>query len=203
MVTISRSRAAKVQQVRIDTAELSRIVGFTCVAGFIADIAVAAMPVMLKSEQWRMTLLQQIGDRSIILLFGLALLALGYAGKRLWSKRIGLVSYIIGLFLLLSCIAFTKDSLTLQKFTNSTVDNQIAEIQTEFQQRTQSPDRQSQVTPEQIQAATAQLSLQAESYKQNIKTTTVRASLSALSNLLIMGVAFVSLGRYCLRRYIG
>ena len=199
MVTVSRSRASHAQPLGVNTAGLSRIVGFTCVAGFVSDIVVAAMPVAPRSEQWRMTLLQQMGDRGIVLLFGLSLLALSCAGQRLWNKRIGLLSLIVGVFFLLSSLAFVKDSLALQKFANGRVDSQASELQSQIQQQSSNPDLQGQITPEQIEKATRQINAEARSYKQNVKTSTVRLGLSALSNLLITGVAFISLGRYCVQ----
>ncbi len=199
MVIASHSRSAPPSSAWVNAAGLSRIVGFTCVAGFIADVAVAAMPIALRSAQWRTNLLQQMGDRGIILLFGLSLLALSYAGKRLWNQRIGLISLIIGVFFLLSCIAFLKDSLLLQKTANNNVDSQAAALQVKIQQQSSNPELQNQIAPEQIKEATQQISFQAESYKQNVKTSMVRVGLSALSNLLITGVAFISLGRYCIQ----
>lgn len=185
--------------VKPNAADLCSIVGFTCIVGFLFDIATAAMPVVLRSAQWRMNLLQQMSDRSIILLFGLALLTLSYAGTRLWTKRIGLISLIVGVFFLLSCLAFIKDSLTLQTTTNSRVDSQAAELQTQIQKQSSDPEFQAQVTPDQLREATQLINGQAESYKQNVKTSTVRLGLAALGNLLVMGIAFISLGRYCMR----
>jgi len=199
MVLSSRDRAAKPSTPWADTSGLSRIIGFTCVAGFGADIVVAAMPVAIKSEQWRMSLLQQMGDRGIILLFGLALLSLGYAGKRLWSKRIGLASLVIGVFFLLSCLSFVRDSLLLQEFATNNINSQISELQERIEEQGNSPELAGQVTPEQIQEATRQINLEAASYRQTVRNSTVRVGLSALSNLLITGIAFVSLGRYCMQ----
>lgn len=199
MGTVSHSRTAQHQTNWPNAAGLSRIVGFTCVAGFISDVAVAAMPVVLRSAQWRTNLLQQMGDRGIILLFGLSLLALSYAGQRLWNKRIGLISLLIGVFFLLSCIAFLKDSLFLQKAANNNIDSQATALQAEILQQSSDPKFSRQIAPKQIEEATQQINFQAESYKQNVKTSTVRVGLSALSNLLITGVAFISLGRYCIQ----
>lgn len=199
MVTASHSRTAQTPSAWVNPAGLSRIVGFTCVAGFISDIAVAAMPIAIRSIQWRMNLLQQISDRGIVLLFGLSLLALSYAGKRLWNKRMGLISLIIGVFFLLSCIAFIKDSLSLQKAANTNVDTRATALQAQVQQQSENPQLQGQVTPKLIEEATQQINSQAELFKQNVKASTVRVALSALSNLLITGIAFISLGRYCIQ----
>ena len=199
MVTVSRSYIVQASPTPVNATGLSRIVGFTCVAGFFSDICVAAMPVMFQSEQWRMNLLQQIGDRGIILLFGLALLTLGYAGKRLWNKRLGLASTIVGVFFLLSCLVFVKDSLAFQKATIGNLDSQVSELQGQIQQQSDNLELQTLATQEEIEAATRQLDIQVESFKREVKTSTVRLGLSAVSNLLIMGIAFIAFGRYCMR----
>ena len=56
---------------------IARIVGFTCLFGFLADMIVLALPVGAGAA-WRANLLQQMGDRSIVLLMGLALLVYGF-----------------------------------------------------------------------------------------------------------------------------
>ena len=199
MASISRGRIVQTQPKSVNAAGLSRIVGLTCIAGFVSDICVAAMPVTLRSAQWRMGLLQPMGDRGIILLFGLALLALSYAGKRLWSKRIGIVSIVVGVFFLLSCLAFVKDSLALQKATIGNLDTQISKLQSQIQQQSSNPELQNSANREQIEATTRQIDIQVDSFKKEVRTTTVRLGLSAISNLLIMGIALISFGRYCMK----
>lgn len=198
-MSVSRGRIVQTQPTPINVAGLSQIVGLTCIAGFISDIFVAAMPVTLRSAPWRMGLLQQMGDRGIILLFGLSLLALSYAGKRLWSQRIGLVSTVVGVFFLLSCLGFVKDSLSLQKATIGNLDTQISKLQGQIQQQSNSPELQTSANREQIEETTRQIDLQVASFKKEVKTNTVRLGLSAISNLLIMGISLISFGRYCMR----
>ena len=198
MVTIPRDRAAHKSVISTNAIELARIVGFTCVAGFVSDMLVAMMPVVVRSEQWRMNLLQQMGDRGIILLFGLSLLSLGYAGRRLWDRRVGVLSLAIGVLFLLFCLLFVRDSLLLQETANSSVDTQASELQSRLQEQSDS-ELSDRFSSEQIAEARQQINLQAESFKQEVRTSAVRLGLSALSNLLIMGVAFIGLGRYCLR----
>ncbi|NMF83056.1 hypothetical protein [Nodosilinea sp. P-1105] len=56
---------------------IARIVDFTCLFGFLADMLALALP-FGAGAAWRATLLQQMGDRSIVLLMGLALLVYGF-----------------------------------------------------------------------------------------------------------------------------
>ena len=58
---------------------IARIVGFTCLFGFLVDMIALALP-FGAGAAWRATLLQQMGDRSIVLLIGIGLLSLGRVG---------------------------------------------------------------------------------------------------------------------------
>ncbi|MCY7391002.1 MAG: hypothetical protein LH647_05710, partial [Leptolyngbyaceae cyanobacterium CAN_BIN12] len=61
---------------------LCQIVGLACLAGFMVDIFAITFPPNLGDLQWRIGFMQQISDRSIILLFGLALVMYGMVDFR-------------------------------------------------------------------------------------------------------------------------
>jgi len=68
---------------------IARIVGFTCLFGFLVDMIALALP-FGAGAAWRATLLQQMGDRSIVLLIGIGLLLLQQMGDRSIVLLIGI-----------------------------------------------------------------------------------------------------------------
>lgn len=178
---------------------LCRIVGFACLAGFLLDILVLALPFNASSLEWRIGMAQQVGDRSIVLLFGAALTMFGSFDNRRWLKRFALFCLIIGIVFQLSCVLVIRDSLTLQQQALKTINTQAGQLQSQIEKAKNSTTTAQPVTPEQVQKASQLVSTQAESLKQNAKTVTFKTGFSSLANLIVVGVALISLGRYGLR----
>ena len=77
---------------------LCRIVGLVCLAGFFIDILALAVPPNPMALEWRVNFLQQVGDRSIVLLFGSALMMYGMFENRRMLRQFSLVMLAVGVF---------------------------------------------------------------------------------------------------------
>lgn len=178
------------------TKALCQIVGLACIAGFLIDLLVLTFPPAFGSLEWRLGFMQQMSDRSIILLFGLALMIYGILEHRHWRKRLALFCLVLGLLFQLSCILVIRDGITLQQQAMSTINNQAAQIQSKIQDSQSKPDITAKVTPEQLQQASRQVATQAANIKENAKTGIVKTGISSVGNLVVVGLALISLGRY-------
>jgi len=90
------------------------IVGLACLAGFLVDLAVLLFPPSFGSVEWRIAFLQQISDRGIILLFGLALLLHGTLQQRSWRRSLAFLCTALG-------AAFSLSSRRRRKFSYRSV----------------------------------------------------------------------------------
>ncbi|HEY9879622.1 MAG TPA: hypothetical protein V6D29_14285 [Leptolyngbyaceae cyanobacterium] len=173
---------------------LCRIVGLACLFGFLVDMTVLALPPG-SGAAWRVGILQQMGDRSIILLFGIALVAYSVWDSPQVRKLVSYAALSVGVLFLLFCILVIRDSLVLQDQALANIGKQAAELQTQVEQTRAKPDPNISVTPEQFEQATQQIDLQAKTLKQNAKTTITRSGIASTSNFVVVGVGLISLGR--------
>ncbi len=195
MVSISNQASANPYTART----LCRIVGLTCLAGFTIDTLVLALPPDPLALEWRVNFLQQMGDRSIVLLFGIALSIYGAIETRRLLRQLSLISLIAGVFFILCCVLSIRDVSILQQQAITNISNQAAQIQTRIQQAQSSGSVPQNVTPEQLTQASQQIATQAETLKQNAKTGVIRTGIASVGNLLIAGLGLISLGRYGIR----
>jgi hypothetical protein len=173
---------------------IARIVGFTCLFGFLADMVVLSFP-MGGGAAWRASLLQQMGDRSIVLLIGLALLIYGFWENSQQRKPFSYAALVVGVAFLLSSILVIRDGLMLQSQAIETIGQQANELQTQVEQGRANPEITANVTPDEFAQALQAIDAQAETLKQNAKTSLTKASIASVSNLVVMGVGLLSLGR--------
>ena len=176
---------------------ICRIVGVACVAGFIIDVLSILFPPALGNIEWRIALMQQVSDRSIILLFGLALLMYGSLETRRLRKRLAIACLILGVLFSLSCVLVIRDGLSFQEAAANTISAQASTLQNQIQAVQPGSSRGNvKVTSEDIQKASQALTQQASTLKQNAKTGIVKTSLSSIGNLLVIGIALIGLGQY-------
>lgn len=178
---------------------LCQIVGLVCLVGFAIDMVALAFPPDPLSLQWRVNLLQQLGDRSIVLLFGTALTFYGIVDTRRWVKPYSLACLVIGSMFLLSSILVIRDGLTLQQQTIETISSQANQLQTQIQETRSNGELPENITLEQLQQASQLVSTQAETLKQNTRTTITKAGFSGVGNLAVVGLGLLGLGRYGLK----
>ncbi|MGA7932083.1 MAG: HpsJ family protein [Kovacikia sp.] len=177
---------------------ICKIVGLVCLSGFVIDIAVLALPPNPASVEWRANFMQQLADRSIIMLLGAALTIFSLNSRR-WLKRVSMLSLVLGVIFLLSTLLVIRDSLALQQLAISNISNQASQIQSRIQDAQSKPAVDSKLTPEQLQQASQQLNLQANTLKQTAKTTFLKTGVSSVGNLAVVGLGMISLGRYGMR----
>ena len=178
---------------------LSRIVGIACLAGFVVDMLLLALPPNLGSVEWRIGFVQQMSDRSIVLLFGVALLIYSNLDLRALRKQLAMLCLVLGVVFLLSCILVVRDSLTLNDITVKNINNQVSQIQTQIENSKTNPNPAQNVTPEQLQQASDLITKQAGTAKEGAKTNLLKAALRMVGNLVVVGIALISLGRYGIR----
>ncbi len=178
---------------------LCQIVGFACLTGFILDILVMTFPLQLGNLAWRVGFLQQLGDRSIILLFGIALLMYGVIDFTPWRKRLAFICLGLGVAFILSSILMISDGFALRERAVIEINAQQDQMQTQIQKVKENPKLVPQITPEKLQQASQTVVSQAESAKQNAQTGTFKTSFSGFGNLLVVGLALIGLGQYGIR----
>ena len=172
------------------------IVGCVCLAGFLIDMVAVGMPPDLFALEWRVSFLKQLGDRSIILLFGSALLLYSQLGNRRLTRPLSLICLGVGVAFMLSCILIIRDGLVLQEQAANTINTQAEQLQAQIEQSKGSPEIPADVTPEQFAQATQQVTTQAEQLKQNAQTGITKAGLASIGNLIVVGLGLIGLGRF-------
>ncbi len=173
---------------------IARIVGFTCLFGFLADMVALALPIGAGAA-WRASLLQQMGDRSIVLMIGLALLIYGFWEAARLRKPFSYVALVVGVAFLLSSILVIRDGLVMQSQAIETIGQQAGELQTQVEQGRANPEITANATPEDFAQALQAIDTQAETLKQNAKTSLTKASIASVGNLVVMGIGLLGLGR--------
>lgn len=176
---------------------LSLIVGLACVAGFLVDLAVIALPPDPLNIQWRINFLQQVGDRSVVLLFGFALLMFGLLDSRGLRKQFALFCLMLGVAFALSGVIVMRDSLKFQDIAIRNITSQEAQVRTQIESAQSNPQGVSpDLTPEVLQQASQELTQRVESAKQSTKTGVLKVGASSVGNLIVSGIALIFIGRF-------
>jgi hypothetical protein len=172
------------------------IVALVCLAAFCIDMISIGLPPSPLDLQWRVGFLQQMGDRSIILLFGISLLLYSSLGNRRVTRSISLMCLGVGVAFMLSCILIIRDGLILQDQALQNISNQAEQLQAQIEESKGSADLPADVTPEQFAQAAEEVTSQAEELKQNARTGITRAGLASIGNLVVVGLGLIWLGRF-------
>ncbi|GAB4369278.1 MAG: hypothetical protein Kow00121_09040 [Elainellaceae cyanobacterium] len=176
---------------------ISQIVGFVCLTGFLIDMLILALPPQPGNIQWRVGLVQQFADRSIILLFGAALVLLGSVENRRMLRQFSRFCLLAGVVFFLMCILAIADSVSLQNQALTTISTQESQLQTQIQDAKSNPSAVGEdVTAEDLTRASELLTQQASSLKQNAKTSVLKTVASSVGNLVVVGIGLVGIGRY-------
>ncbi len=178
---------------------LCRIVGFACLAGFIIDLLILALPASPGNPEWRVSFLQQMSDRSIVLLFGAALTIYGSLENRRWRKQLGMTSLVIGVVFLLFCVLTIADGLTLKQVAEKSISDQAAQVQTQIQEAKDNPKKAPNITAEQLQEAAQLVDTRVTSLKQTARNNIMKTAIGVVGNLVVIGIALIGLGYYGMR----
>ncbi|GAP97357.1 HpsJ-like protein, cyanoexosortase C-associated [Leptolyngbya sp. NIES-2104] len=174
---------------------LCRIVGSACLIAFLVDFLVVVFPVNLGEASWRLGTLQQIGDRSIVVLFGLALLIYGVERRKV-LRSIALMCFAIGIAFLLFCPVVAQDSLSLQRQAFDRIGSQASQISSRLQAIQENPNAAAKVTPEQLEQASQQLNTRTTTAKQAANNSIFKSGFLSVGNFAVIGVTLLMLGRY-------
>ncbi len=175
--------------------KLCRIVGFACLIAFFVDFLVIVFPLNVAEASWRLGTLQQIGDRSIVVLFGLALLIYGVERRKV-LRSLSLFCFAIGVAFLLSCPVVAQDSLTLQRQALDRIGAQASQLSSRIQAIQEDPNATAKVSPERLEQATQQLNTRTETAKQTANNSIFKSGFLSVGNLAVVGVSLLILGRY-------
>ena len=179
-------------------ASFCRIIGFVCIAGFIIDIFAFALPVAFDNLEWQINILQQISDRSIILLFGIALTLYSSLHHRPWRKSLVATCLTLGVIYLFFAIFFVSSSIQLQNRSEQQISLKTSQMQSQIQsqlQEAESNKTNPKPTPEQIEQAKKEVDRQSDLLKGNTKTATVKRGLAGVGNFLVVGIGLIALGQ--------
>ncbi|WP_190699078.1 hypothetical protein [Nodosilinea sp. FACHB-141] len=155
----------------------------------------AAIPPDPMALEWRISLMQQVSGRSILLFLGVAMVVYSSIGQRSLSRYLALACLVGGILFLLSGVIVIRDGLVLQDQALSTIKSEATEIRSQLQTAQVNPNLSSDVTPQRIEEALSQLDVQAEALSQNARNSTTQAMMSMLSTQVVIGLGLLALGR--------
>lgn len=179
---------------------LCLIVGFACLFGFITNVVVLALPPALFNVQWRIGLLQQVGDRSIVLLFSAALMMYGVLANRSLRKQLALVCLAVGVMFVLSGTVMVRDSLKLKDMTLMNISSQEDQVRGQIRSvRDNSENLDPELTPEVLEQATQELNRRVESARQTTQTSLMKVGVASVGNLIMTGLSLIAIGRFGIR----
>jgi hypothetical protein len=194
MVSLSGAKAGAGPAIGLTTQTIFQIVGWTCLAGFVIDMLVVALPPSLSLE-WRISMLEQLANRAVVLTLGTGLVISSLSSRR-WLKWLSQTALLMGVALLLSCLLVVYNSITLQTRTVTDINTQATQLQGQIQQIQQNPPKDLKLNLEELQKAAKQVDAQANNLKQGTQTRVIKAGISGAGNLLVAGIGMVSLGRF-------
>jgi hypothetical protein len=178
---------------------LYQIVGFACIAGFLIDISALIFPPNFGAIEWRLGLMQQLGDRGIIMLFGLVFLMVGSLEMRQFRKQLSMICLGLGLIYLLGSVLSIRDAVNMQKLTSSNISAQSNQVQEKLQAAKDKPPANLKVTPEDIEKALQQVNVRTEAAQKGAQTQILKTGFSSVGNLIVIGLALIGVGRYGMR----
>lgn len=176
------------------------IIGLVCIVGFFFDMLVLALPPQ-SSIEWRISIVQELANRSIILLFGLGLFIFGSAGKSKSRLRTASkISMSVGVVFFLLCLLSVVDSVRLNNQSAAAISTQESQIQTQLEEARSNPTALPEnVNLETLEQVSQQLTQQANALRSNTKRTVFKTGISNIGNLLIVGTGLLGLGRSGMR----
>ncbi|MBE9140722.1 hypothetical protein IQ254_26560 [Nodosilinea sp. LEGE 07088] len=176
---------------------LCLIVGLACLFGFSVDFLILALPPNPLDIQWRVSLLQQVGDRSVVLLLGLSLTLYGVLANRRLRKQVALLCVALGVMFSLSGLFMVRDSLKLQDLAVTRIAAQEAQVRDQIATAQADPQQVSpDLTPEILQQASQILTDQVDTAKRSAKANALKIGVGSFGNLLVTGLALIAVGRF-------
>ncbi|MEO0648582.1 MAG: hypothetical protein AAFZ17_20910 [Cyanobacteria bacterium J06650_10] len=176
------------------------VVGLACLIGFLVDVLVIGLPPNLFSLEWRVNFCQQLGDRSILFLAGVALLLYSLFLERELTKKLARVCLILGVVYILSSVVVIHDVITLREQTFRELAVQKQELQSTIkasQEAGQLPDN---ITERDAQQASKSISDRAEVIRRDAGRDIIKVGVASIGNLFAVGLGLIGLSRIGLKR---
>jgi hypothetical protein len=195
MVSLPGSKVGNIGgSIGFTTQSIFQIIGWTCLAGFVIDMLIIALPPSL-SLDWRITVLEQLANRAVVMMLGTGFVICSLENRRTlkWFSQGAL---LFGIGLILSCLLVIYNGITLQNRTITDINTQATQLQAQIQQAQQNPPKDLKLNMDDLQKAAQQVDTQAGTLRQNTQTKVMKASVSSAGNLLVAGIGMVSLGRF-------
>lgn len=206
MTSVPKSRQPNMMQTAVTSRsnqvgrDICLIVGLTCLAGFVADLLVLGTPPDPFALEWRVNFLQQVGDRSIIFLFGIALLLYSIFDNRKIKRSLSLFCLAVGVAFLLSSLLVIRDSLALKDQAFNNIGTQEEQIQSQIAKSQATGKLPPDVSLEQLQQASQEITSRAEQAKQSTSQDITKVGMSGLGSLVVVGAGLIGLGRVGMKR---
>ena len=206
MTSIPRSRIPDQGQTSIPSGKntiaknICFVAGLTCIAGFIVDLLVLGTPPDPFALEWRVNFLQQIGDRSIVFFFGVALLLYSIFDNRQLKRTLSLFCLALGVAFLMSSLLVIRDSLTLKDQAFRNISGQEEQLQTRIEDSKTNGQLPANISPDQLQQASQEITTRAQEIKKSTGQGITKAGMSSLGNLVVVGLGLVGVGRVGMKR---
>jgi hypothetical protein len=175
------------------------IVGLACIVGFAIDMLVASFPLNPGALEWRVGFLRQFGDRSVVPMIGMGFLMFSAMDTRGLRKKLGFAGMAAGILCLMLGVLSIRDSVTLQGQTLKTIDARVSQVQQQIQEAQAKPPAGAKITSQDVEQAMKQISEKSQVLQDNAKGNILKTGLSSVGNLMVVGLAFIGLGRYGVR----
>lgn len=199
MTSIPKSQFMALPEVRAASPHnIFLVLGLACIVGFVMNLLSTALPPDPMALEWRISFMQQVSGRSILLFLGIAMVVYSRLGQRA-SRYLALACLVVGILFLLSGVIVIRDSLVLQNQALGTIESEATEIRSQLQTAQVNPNLPPEVTPQRIEEALSQLEVQAEALSQNARSSATQSMMSMLSTQVVIGIGLLALGRVAIK----
>jgi hypothetical protein len=176
--------------------KLCLIMGLVSISGFLIDIAVVALPLQLFDAAWNLDVVRAIADRSIVLLFGLALLAWALQNNLYLRKLFSRFCLLLGIIILLLCILLFQSVLSLREDAQASIVQQKSQALEQVRSAQDNPSAEAPLlTTEQMTSAIQQINQQADTLQRNALNSLYRNLFLAAGNLVVVSLGAIALSR--------
>jgi hypothetical protein len=165
------------------------VIGITSLAIFALNILALALTSNFSSVQWRVNFLEQVGNRSIALLFGFGLVLYGFSDKPKLCKRLAYLCLMAGLFFQMGCILMINDTIVLREEASQNIAQQSQQVKNQLEE--EQGDIANSV---EIEQAVQQIGIREKELQERAQSDITRAGVVSLGNIFIPGIGLMALG---------
>jgi hypothetical protein len=175
--------------------KLSLIMAMACIAGFLIDLTAVVFPLSVLSAQWRLEVFRFAGDRSIVLLIGMALLLLCLQYSRFLKRVFSRLCLLLGVAYLLTSIVVFRDTIAVRDDSTRNIDLRAEQAVQQIKSAEAPSLDAPQISSEQLQQVTQQIFQQAQGMKSNATQQLLKTLFMTVGNLLVAGMVLIAMSR--------